>query len=71
MFNWSPDHGAAAPVFASAANAFKMAGELERARETFVLAAEHHDKVNPNPNPNPDPDCDPDCDPAPNPNPKP
>jgi hypothetical protein len=45
MFQWSPDHCAAAPLYTAAAKMFQIAGEWVRARDTFILAAEHHDKA--------------------------
>ena len=36
IFSWKPDHLAAAPHFENAANAYKLAGELELARNTML-----------------------------------
>ena len=43
VFQWSPDHLAAAPHFESSSNAYKAAGEFELARLMMLQSAESHD----------------------------
>ena len=45
LFQWSPDHVAAASTFAAAGKCYNSAGELEKAEEMFLLSAESHDKA--------------------------
>ena len=42
IFQWAPDHLAAAPQFDKSADAYKAAGELTNARLMYVKAAESH-----------------------------
>jgi hypothetical protein len=42
LFQWAPDHLAAAPQFEKSADAYKAAGELTTARLMYVKAAESH-----------------------------
>lgn len=42
LFQWAPDHLAAAPQFEKSADAYKAAGELTNARLMYVKAAESH-----------------------------
>ena len=44
LFKWSEDHLAAAPAFEQAANAYRVAGELDLCREMFVKASISHQK---------------------------
>lgn len=43
LFQWSPDHVAAAATLEAAANCYNVAGELQTAQELFLLAADSHD----------------------------
>ena len=45
IFSWKPDHLAAAPQFEYAANAYKLAGELELARTTMLQSVDSHEKA--------------------------
>lgn len=45
LFQWSPDHVAAASTFESAANCYNAAGELEKAQELYLQSADSHDKA--------------------------
>lgn len=45
LFQWSPDHVAAAATFEAAANCYNTAGELEKAQELYLLSADSHDKA--------------------------
>jgi hypothetical protein len=45
LFQWSPDHVAAAATLESAANCYNAAGELEKAQELYLLSADSHDKA--------------------------
>ena len=45
IFSWKPDHLAAAPNFESAANSYKMAGELELAHSTMLQSVDSHEKA--------------------------
>lgn len=44
LFKWSADYLAAAPAFEQAANAYRVAGELDLCRDMFVKAAVSHQK---------------------------
>ena len=46
VFNWSPDHLAAAPCFENSANAYKAAGEYKLSYMMFIKASESHDSCN-------------------------
>lgn len=43
VFQWSPDHLAAAPHFESSSNAYKTAGELKLARLMMLQSADSHE----------------------------
>lgn len=43
VFQWSPDHLAAAPYFENSSNAYKAVGELKFARLMMLQSAESHD----------------------------
>ena len=42
IFQWAPDHLAAAPQFEKSAEAYKLAGEFSNACSMYVKAAESH-----------------------------
>ena len=46
VFNWSPDHLAAAPCFENSANAYKAAGEYKMSYMMFMKASESHEACN-------------------------
>lgn len=46
IFNWSPDHLAAAPCFENSANAYKAAGEYKMSYMMFMKASESHEGCN-------------------------
>jgi len=46
IFNWSPDHLAAAPCFENSANAYKTAGEYKMSYMMFMKASESHEGCN-------------------------
>ena len=43
VFQWSPDHLAAAPHFETSSNAYKIAGELKLARLMMLQSADSHE----------------------------
>lgn len=45
LFQWSPDHLAAAATLEAAANCYNAAGELEQAQALYLQSAESHDKA--------------------------
>ena len=45
LFQWSPDHVAAAPTLEAAGNCYNTAGELEQAQALYLLSADSHDKA--------------------------
>ena len=45
LFQWSADHVAAAATFEAAGNCYHAAGELEKAKELYLLASESHDNA--------------------------
>jgi tetratricopeptide (TPR) repeat protein len=45
LFQWSADHVAAAATFEAAGNCYNAAGELEKAKELYLLASESHDNA--------------------------
>ena len=45
VFSWKPDHLAAAPNFEYASNAFKVAGDLDRAHAAMLQAIDAHEKA--------------------------
>lgn len=45
LFQWSPDHVAAAATLEAAANCYHAAGELDQAQELYLLSADSHDKA--------------------------
>jgi hypothetical protein len=46
IFQWSPDYLAAAPCFENASNAYATLGDMKKAIDNLVLAADYNEKAN-------------------------